>query len=241
MGKSKRGVTFQSLVLQNQPVGPPPLPNLQKDVWLSYRDRTVEHRFLKWETELHKLNFAFCSLFFLCCFLLHLQLCSSTSLPIVKQVNWPCGGSQVTFTLATLLFWIPICFLLIPKPLKWKYKESVSAVHQLMFGTLLSVFYKEVVKEVPQFEFNLALMCVFPVMLESMLFKIRLKYHVPLSVAMTSLVLSPWLVSPEDDDSTPRIIHTYEIIVNLVALLVMPTCLVALYESFLRRKFERTL
>jgi len=198
-------------------------------------------------------SFAFGPLIFLCCFLLHLSLCSSVLIfPFIKQtsLDWPCGGgsssnnkdSTITFLIATSLIWIPIFAALTPKTMKWKCKELVSAIHQLLFGILVPLYLRELVRE-SEMELNLILFCTIPILLESVLFRVRLRWQVPLNVVIASLVLTPWLTNIEDvgdSGSFLKITPKIEVLANLIAMMILPTCLVALCESRLRQRFEKT-
>eukprot|EP00210_Caulerpa_lentillifera_P008891 g8483.t1 len=233
---------------------PPPLPNFEMDVWLTYRDRTVERQFLKWESDINRWSFPFCSLFFFCFFLLHLSFCNdddddaSVDSSNAKQhdFNWPCGGDDLMiFLIATALIWIPAIAALLPKPQKWKYRELASGIHQLLFGILVPLYVRQLLSET---EVNLILFCTVPIVVESVLLRVRLRWHLPLSIVVTSLVLSPWLRSTDDQggttESTTPLIATApmdaDVLTNLIAMLILPACLVALHESRLRQRFQET-
>jgi len=217
----------------NNPVPPP--PNVQLDAFLSYKDPLLEQRFLKWETNNSRRHLALSSFFIFCCFSTHLSVCSPS-----MDSHWSCGD-QTTLILATLLIWIPLIALLLPAPHNWKYKELICSLHQILFGVLASSFLQLNLEQsindtcAASWSPDLVLFCTLPVLFESVLFRVRLKFHYPLNAILIALVVSPWFLS-----------GTYEFassdyVASLAATVIMPACFISLYQTRMRRKFEQTL
>ena len=82
---------------------------------------------------------------------------------------------------------------------------------------------------------DFVLLYTVPVLLESILFKVRLKYHFPLNLLLISLVLFPWLETGVTDLSMS------DYLVNVAAVVVIPACFISLYQTRMQKIFEQGL
>lgn len=213
----------------------PPPPNVQKDTFLMYKDPWIEQRFLEWEANKSRKHLGFSALLLFCCFVAHLSVCQQGS-----EEHWTCGD-RTTFILATLLIWTPLIAPLLPAPLNWQYKELICSLHQILFGVMVSSFlhlnFQQSANDTcaviwsPEF----IKFCTVPVLVESVLFKVRLKYHYPLNAILISLVASPWFLSGIHN------LPASDYVVSLAATVIMPTCFILLYQTQMRKRFEQTL
>lgn len=117
-------------------------------------------------------------------------------------------------------------------------RELMCGLHQLVFGVLISSYLRFNAQQVPMnsseasWTPDLFMSCTVPIVMESLLFRVRLKYHYMLSAGMVALVAYPLIES----GSLATSLSDY--VVDFAATLLMPACVITLYQSHMRRKFE---
>lgn len=219
---------------------PRPTFDLKMEATMNYRNAQAEEAFLQWEFEYflgtRTQNWLSGVVLFITALVTYFYVFQCPNIG-EGWPYWPCEG-RVSWTFLTLLIWVLPMWNVMQAPTVWQYRDMVCGLHQVVFGCFVAVLTtKMAVISSDTIQLDPIWLCTFPVVMESVFVRVRLKYYVGTSVMLIGLVVSPWFSGVPDSLKLSWIGW----LMNCVIMFVGPGCFLVLYEFSIRKCYEATI